>query len=1021
MYLFKYFVCLLSGFVLVQLSAQTPLHYLEHLSTKEGLSSNIVNDLTQDQNGFLWIATDNGLNRYDGTEILKYYANGDSGAIAGNTAYRLILLDSAHIVIATDKGLSILDTRNYTFENRFFSLDSAWSGYENQLLHLEKDTHGNIWIGTPVSVIRLDKNLNLQKVFRASYSSGDIGLKRIHYVFRIIPLASGEVLVWLASGLHIWSPATDTLIEAEEALSGKYAWLANSSYDQCFHVYDHYLFFLDSNKDSVVVYDELSGTRLTYDIHFGAHKKVSDIIQISQLSEGWIGISFTLEGMARIRLTEKGKTASLKTDTTIYFPKNKFGKFFQDREGNSWTISYSEGLLKIASGKQAFFYKELTQSGFDVESFLPFLDKILIASYGNGFYEWDQVSGELTHHAVIQNGIEASMVWNFSRLGHDSIWLGTQDGLFWYCIENNRLGRLREAHPSIMDSVAITCQFPDSHGLLWLGLGSGKGVAAYNRQTKRFRMYPNETGEYPYRYPYAIAEDNFANLWFVSDATAQLVKWNRSTGIFSKIIIPLFEGSNYGATGGLYLDRVSHQIWFGVSNIGLVGYNISTGTVKVYGLKEGLRSWMIFSILPDKTGTLWLATDQGISTFNPTTESFANYDQQDGLPGTYFPAKLYYDTARNVMYAGGSGGVVYFNPENVRMKKSPLHARITHFEINNLSQDIPESHCIELPWDKNDIAISFTAVNLTNGWENQYAYRLEAEDTTWNYLGSQRQIRFGSLTPGKYLFKVTAARGDRNWSPYTDTFQFTIKPPFVKTIWFYLLTIAFFGSLIYIWYRYRLSHIMRLQNMRARISQDLHDDIGARLTNIGLITQIARGKEEKGSQKDSMLAQILDESQSITQSMSEIIWNINPENDSMEMAIPMMLRYISNLLENKRIVVNASLDNLTDAKLDMEQRRDLFLILKEAAHNIVRHARATQVLFLAENFGRAIRFQLTDDGQGFDLLALQRKSGLISMQKRAHKHRWRFIVNTQTGNGTTVILEIPLKKFGSTPSTSDVE
>lgn len=1010
--LLRYCLCLILLCCTFSPQAQPSWHYLEKLTTADGLSSNATRDIIQDQNGFLWVATAHGLNRYDGSEVEQYFAG--SHSLPGNSIHRLIRTDSFHIAIATDQGLSILDTRKYIFQNKFFQFDPAWKSYDNQLLFMEKDVNGNLWIGTPISIYRLDKNFHLQKAFHSAYTFQDIGKFRISYVYRIIPLSTGEVLVWLSSGLHIWEPGADTLIKVQKHPVNKWSFLAGSSYYQCAHVFDHYLIYLNYSKQNLVVCDEKTGKKISSPLPFNDRKQAAVISNVSALSDQWIALSFKLNGLALIKLQHKNGQFNIFYDSTIYFPKNIFRKAIQDNEGNWWITTDANGLLKISPDKQLFRKKELVDektkrpSHFEISSFYKINNKIFIASYGDGFYIWDPASGKLKHHSAKYRVYSENMVWNFRLHSKDTLWLGTQQGLLWYDLQNNHIGRIEQHHPSVLDSFAITTQFTDSKNLVWMGLGHGKGVCVYDKIKKSFRAFPNNNNAYPYRYPVSVAEDKNENLWFVSDATSDLVLWNRKEKEFKKVIIPLFKRKTYVHTGKLYLDKKNNVIWYGVQNAGLVRYNIATGNAKTYGMERGLSTDMIFSIVKDKKGILWLATAQGISSFDPVKERFINYNISDGLSATYFSTDLFYDTLSDIIYAGARGHVVYFLPKMFKINKPPLHAKITGFKINNKRLLSPEDQKIKLPWKSNDITLSFTAVNLANGHGNKYAYKLGNEDTQWTELGAQRQIRFASLNPGNYIFTIKAARRDGNWSPFTDQIKFTIRPPFVRTMWFYLLTVVFIGGIIYSWYRYRLTNILHLEKMRSRISHDLHDDIGSHLTNIGMMSQIARQNRQDLVQQNVWLERIQEESQTISQSMREIIWNINPDNDSLQEALPRMLRYASGLLENKNIIVQASIPDLNGIKMDMEKRRDLFLIFKEIIHNIVKHSGAKQTVIAVNLDDKMFQLRVADDGKGFEKGHLAFQNGLHYMWQRAEKHHWKLKVGSTPGKGTQINLEMKI-------------
>lgn len=1019
--LLRHSLCFLFIICNTLLQAQPLLHHIEKLTTDNGLNSNTITDIVQDRQGYLWIATWHGLNRYDGTEVVPYFAGKRAGSLPDNIIYRLLPSDSVHILVATHRGLSVLDTRTDSFRNIIFPSGSM-AGFpgekqelkDNRVLLLEKDFNGNFWIGTSSCIYRLDKSLQLQKTFYSGYKVRDIEGTRVQYVYKIMPLLTGEVLCWLASGVYIWNRGTDTLTELRTLRNSRWSFLQGSLPNQCFSIYDRYLAFINYGKNTFSVIDEQSGDSASCPLPGNNKNKASFIQSVSGLEDGWIAFSFSVNGVTWVKLQRKGETLSLMPDEGSYLADYAFGKWITDREDNLWITTSMNGLLKVSPGKQVFRTKELKERqsskapACEIISFYKWRKRLFAGTAGNGFYEWNLVNGNLNHHSVQYSSHSENTVWNFHSHSGDILWLGTQQGLLRYNLKTKQLGRLNQPHPPILDSFAITTQFTDSQGWVWMGVGYGKGVSVYNPLKKTFKVFPHKENAYPYRYPMAIEEDKYHNLWFISDATPHLVKWIRKENRFRKILIPRFEGISYVQSGGFYLNPQKGIIWYGVQSAGLVRYDMENGSVKVYGMVDGLSTDLIYSIREDREGILWLSTAQGLSSFDPEKEHFINYQHADGLSSSYFSAKMYYDTLTNRMYAGAPGRITWFATSAFRKEEKPFPVRLTGLSVNNTPLQIPGNYTLSLPSRSNDITLSFTGINLTNGRENKYAYRMGNDHAEWINIGSQRQIRFASLNPGHYAFEVKALRKDGSWSLQTDRLELNIRKPFARTIWFYLVCFVFTGSAIYGWYRHRFKQLMQLEQMRSRISHDLHDEIGSRLTNIGMMSQIVRQRQLSQDDNHSWLQRIQEESEAVSQSMREIIWNIHPDNDSMEEAMPRMLHFATGLLEAKGIIVQAFIPELAGIKIDMEKRRDLFAIFKEAVHNIARHSGAKQSVIRVCLDRKIFRLEITDDGKGFNKEGLSFYNGLKYMHQRANKNRWDLNIVSDQEKGTHLTLNIKI-------------
>ncbi len=234
---------------------------------------------------------------------------------------------------------------------------------------------------------------------------------------------------------------------------------------------------------------------------------------------------------------------------SLLFGSHEYETALFDRQGNWWLATTEEGLQKISPQKQFFSsellinQKEKEQTKYEVVSVNRQKDILWISTYGDGFFELNLHNGKQEQHLFQSTGknIWTNFIWNIHPLGKDTLLIGTQAGLFWYTTSNDKYGRLPgyPGKPAILDSVAITTQFIDSHGLNWMGLGKGKGLCCYDNKSQHFTYYPGSSVHgYPFRYPTGITEDKQQNLWFVSDASTELVYWKRSTGQFQVIHLP---------------------------------------------------------------------------------------------------------------------------------------------------------------------------------------------------------------------------------------------------------------------------------------------------------------------------------------------------------------------------------------------------------------------------------------------------------------------------------------------------
>jgi len=271
--------------------------------------------------------------------------------------------------------------------------------------------------------------------------------------------------------------------------------------------------------------------------------------------------------------------------------------------------------------------------------------------------------------------------------------------------------------------------------------------------------------------------------------------------------------------------------------------------------------------------------------------------------------------------------------------------------------------------------------------------------------GMQRQINFSRLEPGNYTFMVRASNnGIRSTEP--ASVRFYIRPPFMKTIWFYAIIALVTAGVFYAFYNFRLKQIMKTEQIRSEISRNLHDEVGSTLTNISLGSLLAQKQLHDQNALQRILKRIYEDSQHVSESMREIVWSINPQIDTLGESLPRMLHYASELLEAEDIVLRAEIaPEIESIKLTMQQRRDLYMIFKETVTNLAKHSKATEVNIRFHLNEKILVMTVSDNGVGFDTTAPLINNGLKNMRERAERHQWKLNIRSAFGAGTSINLK----------------
>lgn len=1010
------------------LFAQEIPHFLEKLTIEEGLSSNNITDLVQDDNGFLWIATSDGLNRFDGTEVTQYFYQNDANSIPHNFVYCLKKLPRNYLAIGTHSGLSFYNGNTGVFQNFYHQQNSPLDEYNNTIITMEIDKRGNLWVGSRNCIYIFDVELKLKKIIPSMFTQEDAIRERLRFVEKILPLDDGNVLLYLYNGWHLYSASEYNILKLENSpLNARLHFLNDLfkpdvvirtghsfSYSHVFKIFERYFLCIKPGADSLLLYNEQGKMLGSCYFPYNKYPYVSWSHRVAMIDSTRLLFLFHNYGLAMIALSWENNSPVIKDISQPSFEFTEFGNAICDRQGNWWLATVEEGLQKISPNKQFFKSKMLVNDSsgkpikYEVVSASRYNNKLWIGTYGDGFFEIDLLSGKQKQYRIYSGNNETieNFIWNLRQVSADTLWVGTQLGMYWYKISTKNYGRLKSpGKPPVMDSVAITTQFVDSHGLVWMGLGKGKGLCYFDKRNGRFTYYPGTTpGGYPLRYPTGIAEDKKGNLWFVNDASTVLVYWTRNTNQFQLVHLPATLHRQLSNLSGILVENDS-ILWLGSVTTGLIRFHIPTGAVSILGHDKGLANSHVSSIYKDKSKRLWLVTDGGLSCFDQRTGSFTNYSTKDGLPVKYSTAFFYYDTADRRLYNGGHGAYYYFDPDRMSMSQRPQQTMITAMRVNNEPYMLNQGETPKFKAKQNDITIHYAAIDLSNGPQTKYAYRLIGEDTGWIMAGNQRQINFSRLAPGKYTFMVRAANNSGIWSQQSASISFSIRPPFTQTAWFYLLLAFGMAGIFYSLYRFRLRQLMRTEQIRTEISRNLHDEVGSTLTNISLGSLLAQKQLHNEEAVGRILERIYQDSQNISVVMREIVWSINPEIDTLGEALPRMLHYASELLEAKDINLQPEIaPEIEKMKLSMEQRRDIYLIFKEAVNNLARHSRAKQAFIRFNLSDNILIMVVADDGKGFDMSTPVINNGLKNMRERARTHHWQLGVQSRQGAGTTITL-----------------
>jgi signal transduction histidine kinase/ligand-binding sensor domain-containing protein len=945
---------------------------------EQGLAHPNVNDLIEASDGTYWVATNGGgvcrfnpAERVVGTSASRFTIYSIEHYSASNVVNRLCEDRQGRIWAGTDQGLFYFEKT----QDRF--LEAIEEPIE--IYSLLVDRQGALWIGASNQLWRRSPD---GQMARYSFQTArDLGR-----IFSLLEDKQGRVWAgsWYAGLFELdpkQLPLADSLLQA-----GK-------------------------NKGLLRQYTTDGQTPLGAVIDL--HQSPDGHLWIVTAPDGTIGLGGGLFEFDGKTFRRYGKAQGLTSE--------HLESMAEDSEGNFW-LGCGDGAMKIVrNGFTTFGEADGLRHGANAIFENQAGELCFITQRGmviNRFRDGRFIATRLN----VPKALENSGFWGGHQITFQDRagdwWVPTSQGLMRFSgvAQVEQLAGARpKAHYLLpgeqKKSVDIFRLFEDSRGDIWVGLGTGERslLLKWERAAEKFHYYTEADGVPPLNPPTSFCEDAYGNLW-IGLYGGGLLRYGE--GRFT--LFGPEDGLPLGLIASLYLDQ-SRRLWVVSSSDGVARIEdpgAESPAFVCYSTADGLSSNVVFSISEDLWGRMYFRTARGVDRLNPVSKTIKRYTAADGLPKG---GGLCFRDASGALWFNGFSEVARLVPEPDAQSPTPP-VFITGLRVTGIAQpvaDLGEAHTrgLELAPSENHLQIDFVALAFGTGEALQYQYRLEGADADWQPLTELRTVNYANLAPGDYRFLVRAMNTAGRLSESPAIVEFRVLAPIWQRRWFIAIAIVMAGLLIYSLYRYHLKQRIEVERVRTRLATDLHDDIGANLSLIAMASEVARHRtREDDQQLTETLSLISGTSRELVDSMSDIVWAVNPDRDHLADLIKRMRRFASDVFSARGIAFRfeAPFDDL-DVHLESETRREVLLIFKEAVNNIARHSECSQAdIELGDQEGWLV-LKLSDDGKGFDTTRSFDGSGLQSLAQRAERLGGKLEVDSRNGTGTTVTLKTPLR------------
>jgi signal transduction histidine kinase len=737
----------------------------------------------------------------------------------------------------------------------------------------------------------------------------------------------------------------------------------------------------------------------------------SNLLRIQTLCFGvaerlWIG---TVNGLVRL---DGNELSRLTTDQGL--SGNLISEVFRDREGSIWIGNDVPGVDQIRFNRFASLSTRQGLSHPITTSIYEDREGALWIGTHQGVNKYAQ--GQLTQWAK-RDGLSANLVFAVFEDAKAGLWIGTESGLNHFVDGKFRIFRTRDGLPSAV----IWCLYRDPSGTMWVG--TRRGLVKIREDG--FEVFNHDNSGLSHDDVRAICEDTDGRLWVGTSYGLNCFE----NGRFVSYV-------NSGPDQPLNVVLALHadpngDLWIGTMEQGLLRYR--NGRFTSFTRDNGLHDNLVYRILEDDGDNLWMSCNRGIfrvskAELNAVADGKSAriqctvFGKSDGLlstecNGTVQPAgwkardgRLWFPTTK---------GVAVIDPQHLPHNQFAPPVVIEEVTLNGKA--VVPSPTLEIGPDINSVEIRYSALSYVAPELVQFKYRLEGLDPDWLPVTSERVARYTHLPAGRFRFRVAACNNDGVWNETGATLAFHVIPPWWRTVWFATLAVIAFAGFVggtarlvtVRRYRHRMAELERqhaLERERSRIARDMHDGLGSNLVKISMLGEIAEGQTDDPDSLRPRLQKITQTARDAVRDMDEIVWAVNPKNDTVENLANYLCQFAREHFEVSTTALHLDVPpNLPDHPLSAEVRHNLFLVVKEALNNAVKHAHAADVWLRLNADSTQLEIEVEDNGGGMVESPPGRKGqGMENLQARTAQIGGRLDVQSRSGQGTRISIRLRL-------------
>ena len=978
----------------------------KHLTTDNGLSHDFIHAIVKDKQGFLWFGTLNGLNRFDGFKfkVFKKIQN-DSTSIPHNTIVDMVCDTAGYLWMATGGGICRYDPFTQKFKRIHIADTSSERAY-----HLNMDSSGNILVTLNRRFLIIDRKtlkIIFEKTFPPELIESRIFLTTKNRIWLVNRSAAylmnldtrKEKYIMGIDGAH--REGSPGYVEGGVMYAytdpGGRSWIGT---------WDKGLFYYNDSTGRA----EFFSNKIPFIVSICADINYKDNNLL------WLGGGFS--GLTLL---------NTKTLQTYDVPKNlqqswshnggRIHNYFRDSANGILWLATDFGIQKYDPGSSNFARKMLPTSGIIGQ--FPSVGSVMrdktdptgktwwVCSWVGGLYKWNRETDEFTHYGHKQ---KTSELFDIEQDNDGNIWIAEYGGLQIFHPQRGDWKHIDSFIRNDTVSTKVLRLFKDSRGNIWFAQNYD-GFFKYDWKKKVIirQQLSSVLQKKEKNWITGITEDRDGSIWVISSLRTFSID---TAGEISALLFKHNSGLQFRSTGGFGIaaDKKDDILWM-TKDDKLIKFRKDGTILKVYGQEDGIMSNWVKSILIDPQGWIWITSENSLHRFNPVTERFRYFRKEDGLFSNNIMEQI--SIADNgELFVGFNSAFSYTDTKKLNDRTVRVPFIFTYIQVEDRPISPINTSSVILEPNENTLMVEFAALDYSKPEQLQYAYWVQEggnNQPKWNYT-TQRSLTFTNLAAGRYIlhFKVIGPSG--TISNEELTLAIRVKPVFYRTWWFWLLMGFAVAGLFFLFYKIRREQKARLEKMRDRIATDLHDDMGSTLSSIRIFSDVLKKQvEEKQPQATPLLDKISNNAAQLSENMQDIIWTIKQDNDKLEDLVTRMREFGLKLCDAKDIEFKVHIsDTFRTSRLDLEQRRNLYMIFKESLNNAIKYSGCDTIQLFITQQGRHLKMVIEDNGKGFDGKYVKKGNGLSNIQKRAGEINGFAKIESGNGSGTRIDVLIKL-------------